>query len=125
MPAPSYADHKLVRSLAAGIPAEVGFATKPQLGITMLARAHAAGVLSGWVTADEAFSQNRAFRAWLAARGVPFVLATRSDDTVSCPDGRRHQARNLPRWPTTGRGSGAWPGWEPTVSGSRPGLCSP
>jgi hypothetical protein len=26
---------------------------------------------------------------------VPFVLATRSDDTLTCPDGRRHQARNL------------------------------
>jgi SRSO17 transposase len=43
------------RCAAAGIPADVGFATKPQLGIDMLARAHAAGVLSGWVTADEAF----------------------------------------------------------------------
>jgi SRSO17 transposase len=37
------------------VPDEVGFATKPQLGIAMLARAHAAGVLTGWVTADEAY----------------------------------------------------------------------
>lgn len=83
------------RCAAAGIPAEVGFATKPQLGIAMLARAHAAGVLTGWVTADEAYGQNRAFRGWLAGRGVPFVLATRSDDMLSCPDGRRRQARSL------------------------------
>jgi SRSO17 transposase len=83
------------RCAAAGIPAEVGFATKPQLGVAMLARAHAAGVLGGWVTADEAYGQNRAFRGWLAARAVPFVLATRSDDMLTCPDGRRHQARNL------------------------------
>ena len=40
-------------------------------------------------------ANNRAFRTWLAAREVPFVLATRSDDTLSCPDGRRHQAKNL------------------------------
>jgi hypothetical protein len=53
----------------------------------MLARAHDAGVLAGWVTADEAFGQNRVFRGWLAARCVPFVLATRSDDTLTCPDG--------------------------------------
>ena len=83
------------RCAVAGVPAEVGFATKPQLGVEMLARTHAAGVLAGWVTADEAFGQNRAFRGWLAARGVPFVLATRSDDTLTCPDGRRHQAKNL------------------------------
>lgn len=43
----------------------------------------------GVVTADEAFGQNRAFRGWLAAREVPFVLATRSDDILTCPDGRR------------------------------------
>jgi len=83
------------RCAAAGIPAETGFATKPQLGVDMLARAHAAGVLVGWVTADEAFGQNRAFGSWLAAREVPFVLATRSDDTVTCPDGRRYQANRL------------------------------
>ena len=47
------------------------------------------------MTADEAFGHNRAFRTWLAAREVPFVLATRSDDTLTCPDRRRHQAKNL------------------------------
>jgi hypothetical protein len=26
---------------------------------------------------------------------VPFVLATRSDDLLTCPDGRRHQAKTL------------------------------
>jgi len=35
------------RCAAAGIPTEVGFATKPQLGVAILARAHAEGVLSG------------------------------------------------------------------------------
>ena len=83
------------RCAVAGIPEDVGFATKPQLGVAMLARAHNAGVLQGWVTADEAFGQNRALRGWLAARSVPFVVATRSDDTLTCPDGRRHQAKNL------------------------------
>ncbi len=83
------------RCRQAGVPDEVGFATKPQLGITMLGRAHEAGVLSGWVTADEAYGQNRAFRDWLSAHGVPFVLATRSDDPLSCPGGRRRLARSL------------------------------
>jgi SRSO17 transposase len=83
------------RCAAAGVPDEVGFATKPALGLAMLERALAAGVLSGWVTADEAYGQNRAFRDWLAARAVPFVLATRSDDLLTCPDGRRHEAKAL------------------------------
>jgi SRSO17 transposase len=109
------------RCAAAGIPAEVGFATKPQLGIDMLARAHTAGVLTGWVTADEAFGQNRAFRSWLAGRSVPFVLATRSDDTLTCPDGRRHQAKRLLTLAGSGRGSGARPARVHTVNGSTTG----
>jgi SRSO17 transposase len=83
------------RCRAAGVPDEVKFATKPELGLAMLERAHAAGVLSGWVTADELYGQNRAFRAWLTDREVPFVLATRSDDLLTCPDGRRHEAKAL------------------------------
>ena len=83
------------RCAAAGVPGEVGFATKPELGLAMLERAHAAGVLSGWVSADEAYGQNPRFRRWLADRAVPFVLATRSDDLLTCPDGRRHEAKTL------------------------------
>jgi SRSO17 transposase len=83
------------RCAGAGVPDEVGFATKPGLGLAMLERAHAAGVLSGWVTADEAYGQNRRFRDWLSARAVPFVLATRSDDLLTCSDGRRYQAKTL------------------------------
>jgi SRSO17 transposase len=47
------------------------------------------------VTADEAYGQNPNFRKWLADQAVPFVLATRSDDLLSCPDGRRHEAKAL------------------------------
>lgn len=83
------------RCAAAGVPGEVGFATKPELGLAMLERALAAGVLSGWVTADEAYGQNPTFRRWLADRAVQFVLATRSDDLLTCPDGRRHEAKAL------------------------------
>jgi len=83
------------RCAGAGIPAGTEFATKPAQGIAMLARAHDAGVLTGWVTADDAYGQNRGFRDWLAAREVPFVLATRSDDLLTCPDGRRHAAKDL------------------------------
>lgn len=57
------------RCAAAGVPAEVEFATKPQQGVAMLARAYDAGVLTGWVTADEVYGQNPGFRRWLADHG--------------------------------------------------------
>ena len=96
------------RCAAAGIPAGVGFATKPQQGVAMLARAYAAGVLTGWVTADEAYGQNPTFRTWLAERELPFVLATRNDDVLSSPDGHRRQAKVLATLAGTGEGGG----WE-------------
>ncbi len=96
------------RCAAAGIPEGIGFATKPQQGIAMLARAHTAGVLTGWVTADEAYGQNPTFRTWLAERGVPFVLATRNDDVLNSPDGHRRQAKVLATLAGTGEGGG----WE-------------
>lgn len=74
----------------------------------MLARAHGAGVLSGWVTADEAYGQNPTFRSWLADPGVPFVLATRNDDVLTSPDGHRRQAKVL----ATLAGTGERGGWE-------------
>jgi SRSO17 transposase len=83
------------RCTAAGIPDEVGFATKPQLGVAMLERAHTAGVLTGWVSADEVYGQNPSFRSWLAAHRVPYVLATRNDDMLTSPDGHRRQAKTL------------------------------
>lgn len=92
------------RCRGAGVPDEVGFATKPQLGTAMLGRAHQAGVLSGWVSADELYGQNRAFRTWLAGRQVPFVLATRSNDALPLAGGRARLARSL----ATAVPAGAW-----------------
>jgi SRSO17 transposase len=85
------------RCARADVPDDVGFCTKPQLGTVMLDRAHEAGVLTSqsWVTADEAYGQNPTFRSWLADREIPFVLATRTDDVLTSPDGHRRQAKVL------------------------------
>ncbi|MEU4377893.1 IS701 family transposase [Pseudonocardia alni] len=85
------------RCAKADVPDEVGFATKPQLGIAMLERARSAEALTtgSWVTADEAYGQNPTFRTWLAERQIPFVLATRNDDVLRCTDGHRRQAKVL------------------------------
>jgi len=83
------------RCAAAGIPEETEFATKPELAVRMLARVHDAGRLTGWFTADEAFGQNPGLRDWLADHRVPYVLATRNDDLLTCPDRHREQAKVL------------------------------
>jgi SRSO17 transposase len=83
------------RCAAAGIPAETEFATKPELVVRMLERVDAAGALRGWFTADEAFGQNPGLRDWLADHQKPYVLATRNDDLLVCPDGHREQAKVL------------------------------
>jgi SRSO17 transposase len=74
------------RCRAAGIPDEVGFATKPQIAKTMLARAFDAGVPCAWVTADEAYGQVKSLRVWLEDRDVWHVMATRCNDTVITTD---------------------------------------
>jgi hypothetical protein len=51
-------------------------------------------------------------------RAVPFVVATRSDDRLTGPDGRRHQAKNLVALAERGSGNGVRPGEEPRGNGS-------
>jgi SRSO17 transposase len=84
------------RCAGAGIPADTEFATKPELAVRMLERVETAGRLGDcWFTGDEAFGQNPGLRDWLAAHAVPYVLATRNDDLLTCPDGHREPAKVL------------------------------
>ena len=59
------------RCRAAGVPDQVGFATKPELARQMLDRALEAGVPAGWVTADEVYGGDPALRGWLEGRQLP------------------------------------------------------
>ena len=77
------------RRLAAGVPADTEFQTKPQLARAMLARALDAGVPADWVTADEVYGGDRSLRLWLEAQQQPCVLAVK---------------RNEPLWVGTERG---------------------
>jgi SRSO17 transposase len=70
------------RCREAGIGDEVGFATKPELAETMLARALDAGVPAAWVTGDEAYGQVSALRRMLDERGMFYVLAVASNQQV-------------------------------------------
>jgi SRSO17 transposase len=74
------------RCAAAGVPAEVEFATKPELALEMITKAVAAGTPAAWVASDEAYGDNGAFRAAIAKLGLGYVLA------VSC-------THRIPAWP--------------------------
>jgi SRSO17 transposase len=63
------------RCAAAGVPDDVTFQTKPELGLALLRRARARGALtSRWLTADEAYGQVPAFRDALDGDGWWYVL---------------------------------------------------
>lgn len=57
------------RCRQAGVPAEVSFATKPQLGRQMLARALAAGVPCRWVTGDSVYGADHKLRRFIETHG--------------------------------------------------------
>jgi SRSO17 transposase len=111
------------RMQAAGVPDQVGFATKPALAARMIGRALDAHVPAAWVAGDEVYGANPALRAELQARSIGYVLAVACDhpvvaagDTyradallgVSRPErGSRSRAATAPRATatTTGRSS--------------------
>ncbi len=61
----------------------------------MLTRALEAGVPAGWLTADEIYGQDKRLRVWCEQHGLPYVLATRSNDTVATVDWRQRRVRAL------------------------------
>jgi len=71
------------RCAAAGIPADVEFATKPVLARQMLARALDAEVPVAWATADEAYGMDYKFRHFLEQRGVNYVVAVPKSQVVA------------------------------------------
>ncbi len=92
------------RCRAAGVPDEVGFATKPQQAQAMLERAFAAGVPFSWVTGDEAYGQAGYLRDWLESQDAAYVLATKRNDTLTSTSGVRHRADEL----VTALAPGSW-----------------
>jgi SRSO17 transposase len=70
------------RCRAAGVPDQVGFATKPALATKMICRALDAGVPAAWVAGDEVYGANPKLRAELERRGIGYVLAVACDHSV-------------------------------------------
>jgi SRSO17 transposase len=82
------------RLRAAGVPKQVGFATKPELAKAMVCRALDDHAPAAWVTGDEVYGANAGLRAELEARGVGYVLAVACDHPVRC-GGAIHRADAL------------------------------
>ena len=111
------------RCAAAGAPASVGFATKPELALEMITSAVAAGMPASWVAGDEVYGDNTAFRAGMAALGLGYVLAVSCDHRIPAwPGGKRRLradqvAAALPAscWHRVSAGTGSkgprWYGW--------------
>jgi SRSO17 transposase len=100
------------RCAAAGVPADVGFATKPALATAMLTRSLDAGVPAGWVAGDEVYGADPDLRAALEARRVGYVLAiagNRRLPTAAGPIRADVLAAALPRqaWQRLSAGPGA------------------
>ena len=104
------------RRREAAVPEEVAFRTKPQLARETLERAVEAGVLFRWVAGDEVYGSDRNLRLWLEERGIPHVLAIKSNEklwVLTDKGPRQVRADQLAsgveetRWSRCGAGNGA------------------
>lgn len=64
------------------VPETIAFATKPQIACDLIAAALDAGVPCAWVLADALYGSDSRLRRMLEARGQPYVLAVRSNQTL-------------------------------------------
>jgi SRSO17 transposase len=116
------------RCRGAGVPDQVGFATKPELARRMLERALDAGVPAGWVTGDEVYGNSPALRGWLEGRRLPYVLAVKATEPLCGRSGSSVSAARLAEqlppegWLRISAGQGAkgrrWYAWSPPPLGS-------
>lgn len=76
------------RLTAAGVPDQVGFATKPTLARQMIAAALHAEIPFAWVTGDEVYGADPGLRADLEHWRIGYALAVGCDRRVAVNDGR-------------------------------------
>jgi SRSO17 transposase len=70
------------RRKEAGVPEELVFATKPQLGRRMLERALDAGVPCAWVVGDSVYGSDQALRRLIERQGRAYVLTVTSAERL-------------------------------------------
>jgi SRSO17 transposase len=72
------------RRTTAKVPADLQFATKPELARQMLERAFAANVPCAWVTGDSMYGGDRRLRLWLEEQQRWFVLGIAKNEPLWC-----------------------------------------
>jgi SRSO17 transposase len=96
------------RRAGAGVPAEVAFSTKPQLGLAMLDRALEAGVPFAWAAGDSVYGADHRIRRRLEARQRGYVLAVTSGQRLGFVPVERWLAKVPPgAWQRLSAGDGA------------------
>jgi SRSO17 transposase len=121
------------RCAAAGIPADIGFATKPALARQLVLDALDGGAPARWVAGDEVYGNDPNLRKALRERGIGYVLAVAKTHRITTGIGPRRAidlAVRLPAraWQRLSAGSGAkgerWYDWaliDTTDDASTPG----
>ena len=92
------------RRTAAGIPDDVTFATKPKIGVAMVAAALDAGVPCAWVLGDSVYGSEKSLRVMLESREKPYVLSIRGNERLMMGDFHTRTAEEL----AAGLAAGEW-----------------
>ena len=88
------------RRKACGVPENLAFKTKPEIGLELLENAEKRGHLSfSWVAADALYGSAPAFRDGVAAIGKWYFTAIKEDTPIWCRPPKVH----LPSWKGHGR----------------------
>jgi SRSO17 transposase len=87
------------RRAKAGVPGEIGFATKPEIALAQIRALKAAGVPEGVVLMDAGYGVDTALREAIAALGLDYIAGVQSHATVWPAD-----QGPLPPAPWSGRG---------------------
>ena len=77
----------------AGVPEDVMFATKPELAGRLLQHAHDRGIRAGFVAGDEVYG-GLDLRMSIRERCTGYVMAVRSNYSITLPSGRRPTVKN-------------------------------
>lgn len=87
------------RCAEAGVPEEVCFATKLQLGRRMLARAFTANVPARWVAGDSVYGNDSQMRSWLDQRRQAYVLGVTAQLRLWTGQKREWASEVVRSWP--------------------------